>query len=1286
MNSQQKRTGKVVARGFWSSLGAIPLAFIQASSVVYTLITANVVFLIITLLGLIIGFLLIVNVRFVSIFTVQTTQSIIELSKISIDARNFLKPLLEFIPGIYNPAGETVRELSRAFIFDELCDNKGLSLGCLPGIEQFKKIVFLLFNFAILLQETILKFFEVIALSIREFACKLDKFFIPGQDAEYCSAQTTLPFLSAEEGMTVTEFSRHQIYQILNINITTTTNFYIDQLGFTPIIKVVAGVIADIIDIFFNIVIEYLILILLFLLAISIVFIKYSLLLIAIFVDMIGGTVLSIFYFIHSAINPVGALQKINNGTRDDYTGYIETGLGATITDFVLGIDPDELFLTNSTFGIAPPGPKSVREVLRDIVNWIDDTAAQIFLNLPFVVIFLDKLKCFIENLSDCAVDFEICHILFDDSGGFIGPLLQQFSGLTNFVLGFVTFVNNTLNNLENIFNFTQFVFHSGFNIFAGTFNFINDFAFPLTLIPDIPTTPAVFVVLNNFNELDIPPNVESACDLFFSSAAGSCPCSACAINATEAAAVAAFLGPFGNALLSGAPCLPQLEERCCLIASPNFIIYNQQCEALGNSVYTSIFFYFSAVDFDILLNNPFTPTRCVLFGSTFVSIGRMVENPGFLNHWDWNQVEQDVTHLPGNEVRDASYPYSVEAVAGTLIDPFTRTFSLGILSNVNVLFVPPFLCTTQGYAFSGADFVDHLVDHDLPWPIDGCVFANYLIGPCYARFKSPVPFVLDSVGKLMRYGNLFCSSGLPTAKAIQSGDSPIVYRPTLMCRMIERWVNEHRKFYLRRQIRNWIINNTITNSLVIDSIWTSDNEFSNVIARELPPYYYVPSPQLVIFFITSNQTDFMCDSLFTKFSDCKIVFTNLKDFVNYESAEDFTIPEDYPVCDVDHFPIPPVGIERYRMRLFLNHAYWEYAPGIRNEYFANFLSNAQFIRTVRPPFAQPLPIEFCLSFINRTSTARYFGCLINKTIPDPGNCPQVDMFREKLYGDPATRPIHLSTQDWLLNTGEEFIYAHHPETFGFPCVASGTENAADYVDNDQITQYYLAVEHYMYSDDLMGKIIIQFFNASFINATTGGNGTLCGFISGVPGLESIFDCDNTAFYVPDNWEIFIANWQDDVKFFFLKTFFRDIITNYTDEGESGSQLDLANRMSFTPLEIEEESIANMLRKIVFQFTNQDFLVDIIKPIFLTTSINYTTIMEDCELYKNNIPFCSAYGHALQNNGPFLDCILNPFVFLPLDPVKECIKVWIDEFWTDSEGARVKAQVDRYVHPTAPAA
>lgn len=906
MNPQQKRTGKLVARGFWATVVAIPVSLIQAAGVVYTIVTQNIIFAIIALLGLIIGIALIVFIRPVAIATVQTTQSLIDLSKISIDARNFLKPLLEFIPGIYNPAGETLRELSRAFIFDELCDNKGLGLGCLPGIEQFKKIVFLLFNFAILLQETVLKFFEILALSVREFACKLDKFFIPGQDAEYCSPATTLPFLTAEKGMTVTEFSRHQIYQILNINITSTTNFYIDQLGYTPIIKVVAGIIADIIDIFFNIVIEYVILILLFLLAVAIVFIKYSLLLIAIFVDMIGGTVLSIIYFIHSAVNPVGALQKINNGTRDDYTGYIETGLGATITDFVLGIDPDELFLTNSTFGIEPPGPEAVREVLRDIVNWIDDVAAQIFLNLPFIVIFLDKLKCFIENLSDCAVDFEICSILFNDTQGFIGPLLQQFSGLTNFVLGFVVGINNIFSFVEDVNNAIIFVVFGAIKTFFDLFNLVNNI-FPFTLLgPDVNFPPPEFFFFTDFNPLQPFTNVESACDLFFSGAAGSCVCSACPINATEAADVAAFLGPFGNALLSGAPCLPQLEERCCLIASPNFIIYNQQCEALGNSVYTSIFFFFSAVDFDTLLNNPFTPTRCVLFGSVFVSIGKMVANPNFLDHWDWNVIEEEVNHLPGDEVRDASYPYSVEQVAGTLVNPFTRIIELLLLSSTFVSGFPSFLCTTQGYTFSNADFVDHVVDHDLPWPIDGCTFANYLVSPCYSRFKPPVPFTLDSVGKLMRYGNLFCPSGREVAKVIQSGGNAIVYRPTLMCKIIRRWVNEHRKFYLRRQIRDWIINNTITNSLVIDSIWTSDDEFSNVIARELPPYYFVPSPEMLIFFFNSNQTNLMCDLFFPKLSDCKIVFANIKDFINYESAEDFTIPTDYPICDVDVEPPPP--------------------------------------------------------------------------------------------------------------------------------------------------------------------------------------------------------------------------------------------------------------------------------------------------------------------------------------------------------------------------------------------
>jgi hypothetical protein len=1254
----------------YASIITIPKAIFNTVLVIWSYLTANWKFTIFLAIAILFSIAIFIFTDiFVLIFT--SIFSVIRLVlNLFVDIKNNTFLIHEFLAEHLNLAIEVVKEFFRSLYF-ELCPN-GFELTCIPGVTSFVKFL----EVYLLVIEQYINLWSVtwraIAIAIQDFIC-----------------QGTILLEGAGENYDcLTGSSLRRMSEIIDKIIEDPTYFYINKNeAVLEFVQAAAGIVADVIDVIFNVIIEYVILIWLFLITLYLITVQHILLLIVSFTYVVVNFVFSLFFLTKGRRDPDDAALLWQNGTREEWPDFNDLALSRIVELFVTEIDPISLLLPNNETGYEPPGDDEVREVLVELAQEYDDILDWVFINLPYVLIWVDTTICMILHMGECAIDYELCELLFHEDEGLISPLFD----------------------IIDVLDFTGLLAAAGLT------------------------------------------DEQQICEDIFNAISGSrfCICTSCRMDQEE---ILEEITPiFSLTLSNGVTCLPNIEDRCCLIASGTYKVYDQWCRQDIGSDYTSIIFFFNPGYYELLANDPPPQARCAKWGAVIEMIDQLkteLEDSDDLDFkWWFNTLGIPDDIDPKNHLHNRTFPFipnlDDDTVGyGSLGNPFDNTIPSGPLSGYTD-FCNKFFTIPSWY------------DPDMFFPrlyanvytFDGCKFFMHSISRCYGFWNGRRFYKQSEYSDLAPQKDWFLNGGLicpDGAKILNMVHKPkTTYRKEFMCNTMETWINEIRNGYLRGVIINALLNHVGPTNHYVDQCTSG----CGINLDDIPEWFSM-DPRTILDFLREGKGDELCElyrpggdggeSLATCKSVWSLINETLGDIVFYtldNTSNALLLPSDFPntICSFSS-----ITLSTNDMRFIF--------PGDQLPSFGTLFGPAWTGLPIPQPNQSPYfniwryyseGIGSSLSWSSSYGT--YPFCLkLTEHLLGSGGIPEefggdTDAAREYVQlviGDPEDRPIDAAVVKYLQNIDVD-LYAWQPESSWGCEPLSATENSAMFNYDHLLTRHYMVVEYFMYDFELTGNMLILLFADMFLDrAFYGGTwfsernqghigpdyihyqfapvddvlevvppwGPNCSYVGEV-GFEFIWDCNQTNFYLPYVFHHISHDYMAKMKSFFLKIFWNELKNEHTGTGFTPGEFTfLSNRIDqlghafpfgpfYTNYYIGSETsifdyllaTSNILQTLYTYFSTPGQWDNDLSAYW--SSIQNPTVTNNiatwCTTYSLPVNLCNAYHEALTTSTTMRKCLLNPFDNGP----KDCIKLFFQENYNFREGLKIIDRIDTFNFP-----
>lgn len=1223
---------KVEVKGFWG----IKVLFFALDVIVSAAISAleattqTVVFLwtiftssIVRILGLaVLVFAVVITLLLSTYIAVVLTQGI-DLGFVFIEGfieiRAAVADVFLFIPTIINLVIEVVVEFFRSLL-SEWCP--GFVWDQCFGIPVFKQFV----EFTIALTQqyigTISTFFKLIVIGIQDWICQ-SQILQSGSDAFYC--------LYGGSGSPIRRFISDPLY------------FYINEGGIIGVIQAIAGVVADILDVFSAYLLPFIFEIYKFLAFVWISTIQHVLLAVASFMFLFVNWVFSLLFLTRTArpSEDSDAYWDPATGSRQNYTDFTNLAMFRMINTALYELDPLSLLYDFNETDFDFPQLVEFRKVLTDIAVIYEEALDWIFVNLPYILVWLDKTICTIGHLDTCMADYGLCELLFDPSNGWLTALLQNMTWF-GYAIGIavnilkVSFIPlmSIVSLICDIVGWIVIVISFG----TATLPFSCS---EILLDPFLPIDPNLF---GNAEQLLEICNI----GLEFISLDQPCVCSTCILDEASSNellldiqnSLMNFSALFQNVIMTGVPCDPIAENRCCVINSPTYKSYDQFCKTSTGSTYTSILFWLFGASFEPLANDPPPPTRCTLWGSDVEILKRF--------HNTYNNFQASETYEFNVEFKlwrsNASFPLSHDVFAHERFGGGFGVFGQGFLG-FSVGYSNGWeskqrqICTDIGWGIP--EWFQNLImgygglyTDGVMYPFMSCQNFIWLNTQCYQRYK------ISQTDDGWPYGviqKLKCPDGermLQLVEDINPAIDHYTFRESMTCYPLSSHIAEYRNVYLKTELIRML------------KITYGTDKWTNGV-----PDWYKMDARTIVDHVKTNDTDSLCEIYELQadggesVTECKTVFSTLVGNLAFQVPVGPGIPFPGVISDICNFVDVAVGDPL----LFVN-SYHNYRD-IGNSYSYNNI--VQLVRRMLYWTTTSSDIYYTINFCNDLLSSG-------------------PLYASLLFGDPEPRPI-INAVNYFANYMGDEDYPWSPDSPQIDC--------SDNFNYDHLlTQHFIVASHLLFNRRLSGEMILSWWEDIFKLNITVNETNECSIH---PSLDNETDCGNTNFYVRsvrDELLISTSFQEREYSEYFTEIFFREV-KHYVDFGDlfggDNTFFEYIRTYWFDPVEYDWDKFyiaTGLLIDKIKNFMDDGSYWASVQAQYIPTTIDYAAIKNECKISLNNEYVCAAYVNSIENNSAVKDCMFDPYN----NDASDCVKVFFEQNYGFKNGLNVYNKINNF--------
>ena len=603
----------------------------------------------------------------------------------------------------------------------------------------------------------------------------------------------------------------------------------LDSKGVYETLQIIEVFIVDAMDFIINLVFQIITFIINIIVTLGFMLAKYLLTV----ADVIGKAIFHLLTYmlfpLRSLLNPGLMLSNFNKTLTTRMVAYSDTAYSKAI-DLFMDLDPIETFWypRNGTLGAwSPPGSVETREVVVDILRWVDDLAKLAFDFIPIITTVIDFWSCSVLNIQYCAADLYICELAFNP--GYDNP------GLFNILFGYMGV------------------------LFEGI-----DYA--------------VYQLCKDAFYNDARYCVCKACQVDFG------------LNISGFEWLQGAINWLINIGILGVPCDVISGTGCCLISDPNYRSYNHYCQLLQQSDYTSLFYMLGSVFFEGLTSSISLPSRCTVWG-TFDEIYEKIKDFGFTNLLLSNNPSNDVRdtyplewfHITPKNTSMGRFPFTYLDRGRRDLDYYLYDEQTSLTDqeihgveyhNVFNYFTQPEFCGIDSIGYNGPWLGVNNPTPNQVFPPEACSFFAYSLSICYGRYRDDYntknyeddmfgPFILQ---------NVECPDGYKMVKYIEDKVSSDVFRRNFMCTIYESWIGEERRY--------WFMFNLYIERIF--NVWVDWYEDDNGVFLGSPVLNWFPYEQILDILGNSTRVSEFCDMW--NMNGCESIFGGAQQLqLNYD-------------------------------------------------------------------------------------------------------------------------------------------------------------------------------------------------------------------------------------------------------------------------------------------------------------------------------------------------------------------------------------------------------------------
>ena len=975
-------------------------------------------------------------------------------------------------------------------------------------------------------------------------------------------------------------------------------------------------------DFFFNVLLEVMVLIGLWVIVMISILTIYVLLGGLSFFNVLGSIIISVFFLAKPYRDPADSELFWGNGTYVEFPDLLDLGL-PRIVDRFDELDPLSLLLPNETIDYYPPGLWTFNEtqnftrnewindwriVLVEIAETFEDALSWLFSYLPVIVKRLDKIFCSLLNLDACLGNFYLCEFFFAPDSIFA-------------VLDFLEFSNELL--------------------------------------------PFCNSIVEGFAE-----GKRCVCNACVDDTGEGFPCN------TDLEERCCVIG--GEYKSYDRWCV--LDDQSTSYVSLWFRIFPPFFEPLANdppvtSVCTKWGSILEATD-GVRLTVGTAPIE-FLYNANFHSWGNNESFPFMENVMDaffGTQTRFDGTDLLAlSALGYEPTPALMDTPGGKWIeDPYTyRSFlckKLGIITpswyECDLDAAPYTCCLPSG---CGLNFVGFNLYDDI-LTFDGCSAFVYLTSICYARYSFDPNYHIQYTPTFRNYRNLglirknlFCPDG---SRLIKNLNLPVTtYRPYAMCILMQSWINEFRNYNVRHKIMDTMIDESVINGNNQYDTWYNP---TGTYAEKVPEWY-TADPRMILDFIKEGKVVELCEIFQLRASgietivECIDIWSNLSQIVfpgnlprYIPSGSGYTLGVSHVCLDGDF------GEFESNLNKFI----FPGKPQFDNEFESTGHKNVY--NFYREMFRRGLSFndilsarQLCLSFIEPLAGIDVeFG----DTKFSPG--PEVFQYYDMITADPDDYLLDEIVIFYLNNLGDDV----YPYSRTWECEPSGSENSALFNYEHLLTEHYLVVNNYQFNVELVLQVLVIDVWLS---------GLICDFVD-EPGYTHLWDCDSD-FYITFKNDLFSEHKL--FQYNLLEFLFKELKDEYVID-DPGDFLWAAIRLATAANKETDDDyiqqVANMIRNTRALMSNTTYWHSIIENYWNTSlAVNILNFIDDCISWNLSKELCRAYGYALEYSKDIRLCLLDPFTY----DARDCIKLFYGKYYNFRNGLNIYDRIDTYEFP-----